>query len=160
MAQTKTKPKSKPKASSKRKSTNSGKSSSSRKRTNSSSKRTSSSSKAAPTEVMSNAADKATTAVGNATTAVGHAADKAKIPLVAGSAALAGVAGGAMLGARQARRGNRHNLAKAARNVGTFGAQVGRLASEIHQARESGNGKHRSPVEVVLEGLTTRRSRA
>ncbi len=138
MAQTKSKPKSKskPKASSKQKSANSGKSSS----------------KAAPTEVMSNAADKATTAVGNATTAVGHAADKAKIPLVAGGAALAGVAGGAMLGARQARRHNRHNLTKAAKNVGTFGAQVGRLASEIHQARESGNGKHRSPVEVVLEG--------
>ncbi|HEY5815614.1 MAG TPA: hypothetical protein VIS95_04670 [Solirubrobacterales bacterium] len=63
------------------------------------------------------------------------------------------------LGARQARRSNRRNLAKAARNVGTFGTQMGRLASEIHQARESGNGKHRSPVEVVLEGLTARRSR-
>jgi len=147
MAQTKTKAKAKPKASPKRRRpSNSRKSSSSPKHTNSSSK-------AAPTEVMSNAA-------GKATTAVGHAADKAKIPLMAGGAALAGVAGGAMLGAHQARRSNRHNVAKAAKNVGTFGAQVGRLASEIHQARESGNGKHRSPLEVVLEGLTARRSRA
>lgn len=152
MAQTKTKPKAKPKASSKRKSASSQKSSSSGKQANSS--------KSTPTATVTHAADKATTAVGNATTAVGHAADKAKIPLVAGGAALAGVAGGAMLGARQARRSNRHNLKKAAKNVGTFGTQVGRLASEIHQARESGNGKHRSPVEVVLEGLTARRSRA
>jgi hypothetical protein len=145
MAQTKTKPKSKPKASSKRRSSSSRKPSSSGKQANSS--------KSSPTAAVTQAADKATTAVG-------HAADKAKIPLVAGGAALAGVAGGAMLGARQARRSNHPNLAKAAKNVGTFGAQVGRLASEIHQARESGNGKHRSPVEVVLEGLTTRRSRS
>ena len=145
MAQTKTKPKSKPKASSKRKSSSSGKPSSSEKQANSS--------KSGATATVTQAADKATSAVG-------HAADKAKIPLVAGGAALAGVAGGAMLGARQARRGNRHNFTKAAINVGTFGAQVGRLASEIHQARESGNGKHRSPLEVVLEGLTARRSRA
>jgi X-X-X-Leu-X-X-Gly heptad repeat protein len=63
------------------------------------------------------------------------------------------------LGARQARRSNRHSLAKAAKGAGTLGAGMGRLASEIHQARESGNGKHRSPVEVVLEGLTARGSR-
>ena len=79
--------------------------------------------------------------------------------VVAGGAAIVGAAGGMALGARQARRSNRHHLAKAARNVGTFGTQMGRLASEIHQARESGNGKHRSPVEVVLEGLTARGSR-
>jgi hypothetical protein len=101
---------------------------------------------------MSKAADKATNAVGGV-------AKKATVPLVAGGAAIVGAAGGMALGARQARRSNRHNLAKAARNVGTFGTQMGRLASEIHRARESGNGKHRSPVEVVLEGLTARGSR-
>jgi len=131
MAQTKTKTKATPK----RRSSSSRKPSSSRKRTNSSSK-------AAPAEVMSNAADKATTAVG-------HAADKAKIPLVAGGAAIAGAAGGAMLGARQARRKR------------STAARLGDFALQMQRARQTPNGvKHRSPVEVVLEGLTSRRSRA
>jgi hypothetical protein len=149
MAQTKTKPKSKAKATPRRRPSRpkAGKSSS-----NSSSAKRSSSAKPAPTVAMSKAADKATNAVGNA-------AKKATVPLVAGGAAIVGAAGGMALGARQARRSNSHNLKRAAKNVGTFGAQVGRLASEIHQARESGNGKHRSPVEVVLEGLTARGSR-
>jgi hypothetical protein len=91
---------------------------------------------------------------------VGSAASRAKVPLLAGGAALAGAAGGMVLGARQARRHHRGDLSRAAKDVGSFGAQVGRLASELHQAREAtGNGKHRSPVEVVLEGLTARRSR-
>jgi hypothetical protein len=91
---------------------------------------------------------------------VGGAASKAKVPLLAGGAALAGAAGGMVLGARQARRHHHGDFAHAAKEVGSFGAQVGRLASELHQAREAvGNSKHRSPVEVVLEGLTARRSR-
>lgn len=135
MAQTKTKPKSKPKASPKRRAANSRKPNSSRKGTNASSK-------SAPTEVMSNAA-------GKATTAVGHAADKAKIPLVAGGAAIAGAAGGAMLGARQARRKR------------SAAARIGDFALQMQRARQTPNGsKQRSPVEVVLEGLTARRSRA
>jgi hypothetical protein len=151
MAQTKTKPKSK--ANPKRRSSSSRKPSSSRSRANSSgSNSKSSSSKPAPAVAMTKAADKATNAVGSA-------AKKATVPLVAGGAAIVGAAGGMALGARQARRSNRHNLAKAAKGVGTLGTQMGRLASEIHQARESGNGKHRSPVEVVLEGLTARGSR-
>jgi hypothetical protein len=51
------------------------------------------------------------------------------------------------------------DLASAAKDVGSFGAQMGHLANELQQARESGNGKHRSPLEVLLEGLTARRSR-
>jgi hypothetical protein len=106
--------------------------------------------------------------------AVGGAVGKAKVPLVAGGAALAGAAGGLMLGARQARRHGigakalsrrpqvkvrSQDLAKAAKEVGSFGAQMGRLATELQQTREAvGNGKHRSPVEVVLDGLTARRS--
>lgn len=134
MAQTKTKTKAKPKAASKQRSANSRKSSSSRKRTNSSSR-------AAPTEVMSNAA-------GKATTAASHAADKAKIPLVAGGAAIAGAAGGAMLGVRQARRKR------------SAAARLGDFALQMQRARHTPNGtKQRSPVEVVLEGLTSRRSR-
>jgi len=99
-------------------------------------------------------------------------ASKAKMPLVAGGAALAGAAGGLALGARQARRHKvigmmprrpqvkvrSRDVAKAAKEVGSFGAQVGHLASELQQAREAnGNKKHRSPVEVVLQGLTARR---
>jgi hypothetical protein len=97
--------------------------------------------------------------------AVGNAASKAKVPLLAGGAALAGAAGGLALGSRRSSRRPRvkvssKDLAKAARDVGGFGAQVGRLASELQQTREAaGNGKHRSPVEVVLEGLTSRRLR-
>lgn len=103
--------------------------------------------------------------------AVGSAASKAKLPLIAGGAALAGAAGGLALAARQ---GHRHGLvgamrkpkikltsrdvAKAAKEVGNFSAQMGELATELQRARdETGNGKHRSPVEVVLQGLTARR---
>jgi hypothetical protein len=98
---------------------------------------------------------------------------KAKVPLVAGGAALAGAAGGLVLGARHVRRNGvgaralsrrkvkvrSRDLARAAREVGGFGAQMGRLATELQQTREAaGNGSHRSPVEVVLDGLTARRS--
>lgn len=108
--------------------------------------------------------------------AVGKAAGKAKLPLVAGGAALAGAVGGMAVGAHQARRHkvlagamarrpmvkvSSRDLAGAAKQVGTFGAQMGRLASELQQAREGGhNNEHRSPLEVVLEGLTARRSRS
>jgi hypothetical protein len=97
--------------------------------------------------------------------AVGNAASKAKVPLLAGGAALAGAAGGMALGARHAHKPqtkvNSHDLAKAAKGVGSFGAQMGRLASELQRTREAANGgKNRSPLEVVLEGLTARRSRA
>lgn len=107
--------------------------------------------------------------------AVGNAASKGKVPILAGGAALVGAAGGLALGARQARRHHglgwaiarrpqvkldSRDLAKAAKEVGSFGAQVGQLASELQRARETANGgRHRSPVEVVLDGLTTRRSR-
>ncbi|HEY8815461.1 MAG TPA: hypothetical protein VIP57_10225 [Candidatus Dormibacteraeota bacterium] len=94
-----------------------------------------------------------------ATNAVGNAAGKAKLPLLAGGAALAGVAGGAALGARQARR-HPHGFAKAAKGVGALGVQAGHLASELQRNREATNGQHRSPLEVVLEGLTARRSRS
>ncbi len=97
--------------------------------------------------------------------AVGRAASRAKVPLVAGGAALAGAAGGIALGAHQARRGkglgaiHTDGIARAARKAGDVGMQIGELALEGRLAREASNGKgHRSPVEVVLEGLTNRRS--
>jgi hypothetical protein len=104
---------------------------------------------------------------------VAGVAGKAKVPLLAGGAALAAGAGGLALGARQSHRkgglagvGSKlggvssKDLAKAARKVGDVGAQVGEVALEVRRAREStnGNGKiRRSPVEVVLQGLTQRR---
>lgn len=114
--------------------------------------------------------------IGDAAHSVGQAASKAKTPLLAGSAAVAGVAGGIVLGVRQAGRSrtlsrrpkvkigpkvklDSHDLAKAAKEVGQFGTDVGQLAAELRRARESAqtNGtKRRSPIEVVLQGLTSR----
>lgn len=105
-------------------------------------------------------------AVGNAASKVGHVAGKAKVPLLAGGAALAGVAGGLAFGSRHTHRHNglagvsSKDLAKAARKAGDAGLRVGELALEGRRAREAGNGNgkvHRSPIEVVLQGLTSRR---
>lgn len=105
----------------------------------------------------------------NAGHSVGKAASKAKLPLVAGGAALVGAAGGLAMGAKQMRPRRRpqikvtsRDMAHVAKEVGSFGAQMGRLASELQSVRQESNGagKHRSPVEVVLEGLTARRSRS
>jgi hypothetical protein len=96
---------------------------------------------------------------------VAGVASKAKVPLLAGGAALAGAAGGLALGARQAHhksglgKVSSKDLTKAAKKVGKVGAQVGEVALEVRRAREAtnGNGKvHRSPIEVVLQGLTSR----
>ena len=106
---------------------------------------------------------------------VGKAASKAKVPLVAGGAALAGAAGGLALAASKGGRKKgikgampsmprkpkikikSGDVAKAAKEVGNFSAQVGELANELQRARESADGRKRSPVEVVLQGLTARR---
>ena len=140
MAQTKVKAKSKRAAGSKK--TQPRSRGSTKKSTNS--RQQANSSQSTPVAAMSNAADKTTAAVGTA-------ADKAKIPLAVGGAALAGAAGGAMLGARQARR----RKSTAAR-LGDFALQMQRA----RQTTPNGSARHRSPVEVVLEGLTSRRSRA
>jgi hypothetical protein len=117
-------------------------------------------------------------AVGGAGQTVGKVASKAKVPLVAGGAAIAG-AGGAMAIAAASKSGRKKgmknlkaalpkkpkvkvsskDLAKAAKQVGKVSAQVGEIADGVQRAQDSsnGNGKHRSPVEVVLQGLTARR---
>jgi hypothetical protein len=165
MAQTKTRASSKRSAGSKKPQARSRGSSGKSRKARSSRKPATTGSRKPATTAVSDAADKATSAAGNAagkaTSAVSTAAGKAKVPLIASGAALAGAAGGAALGARQARR-HRRGLAKTARGVGALGVQVGHLASELQRNREAtnGNGHHRSPLEVVLEGLTARRSRA
>jgi hypothetical protein len=114
-----------------------------------------------PQEIVENVGEAAKDAGGT----VGRAVSKAKVPLMAGGAALAGAAGGIALSARQAHRHrgisriDSDELAKAAKKVGNVGVQVGELAYEARKAREASNGKHRSPIEVVLQGLTSRGSR-
>jgi len=126
----------------------------------------------------SNPVEAVRSAVGGAGQTVGKVASKAKMPLVAGGAAIAG-AGGAMALAAASKGGRKKgmknlkaamprkpkvkiksgDLAKAAKEVGKVSAQVGEIANGIQRAQDSsnGDGKHRSPVEVVLQGLTARR---
>lgn len=184
MAQTKAKPKSKsaakrPKAS-KPKASKSAKSAKSKSRSskprssssNGASRSNGSSGKSTPVEAVRGAVGDVGDKAKGAGKTVGKAASKAKVPLMAGGAAIAGAAGGlALASSKQARKSKLSkamtrrpkvkiksgDIAKAAKEVGNFGAQVGQLADEMQRARESGNGKHRSPVEVVLQGLTARR---
>jgi hypothetical protein len=102
---------------------------------------------------------------------VGKAASKAKAPLLAGGAALAGAAGGLAIGAIRSRHGHRgsvsevlqprhvkissQDIAKAARGISMVSQHVADLTSEMNGGHGK-NGKRKSPVEVVLEGLTTR----
>jgi hypothetical protein len=115
--------------------------------------------------------------------AIGGAASKAKGPALTGGAALAGLVGGMAI-ARGGRRRvlgipvpgtrrplvkikapRRNNVAKdvvkAAGQMGSAGRQMAELATEVRLARQQiENGRRRSPIEVVLEGLTARRSRS
>lgn len=113
-------------------------------------------------------------AVGSAGKEAGHAVSKAKIPLLAGGAAVVGTVGGIALGA--SRSGDKvlgvklpkpkrvklrsKDLSKVAKEVGRFGENVGELTTELKHAREglaNGEGKQSSPIEVLLSGLTSRR---
>lgn len=114
-------------------------------------------------------------AVGSAGKEAGHAVGKAKVPLLAGGAAVAGTVGGLMLGA--SRSGDKvlgvklprskrvklrsRDFSKAAKEVGRFGENVGELTTELRRAREGlagGDGKQSSPIEVLLSSLTSRRN--
>jgi hypothetical protein len=59
------------------------------------------------------------------------------------------------------RRRRGKDLLKAAGDVGSAGRQVGELAKEMRLVREqmSNGNRKRSPVEVVLDGLTARGTR-
>lgn len=119
-------------------------------------------------EAAKHAVDDAISGAGNS---IRGAAKGAKGPLLAGSAALAGLAGGVVLGAARGparvvgakpRKVSFHvrsqDLATTAKEIGSFGEQLGMVAAEIRRTREAAAAsKHRSPVEVVLQGLTARR---
>jgi|GEM_PF-1544522 len=113
-------------------------------------------------------------AVGSAGKEAGHAVSKARIPLLAGGAAVAGTVGGLVLGA--SRSGDKvlgvklpkskrvklrsRDFSKAAKEVGRFGENVGELTTELRHARQglaNGEGKQSSPIEVLLSSLTSRR---
>lgn len=113
-------------------------------------------------------------AVSNAGKEAGHAAGRAKIPLLAGGAAVAGTVGGLVIGA--SRSGDKvlgvklprskrvklssRDLSKVAKEVGHFGENLGELTTELKRARQGladGEGKQSSPIEVLLSGLTSRR---
>jgi hypothetical protein len=114
----------------------------------------------------------------NAGQAIGTAASKAKVPAAAGGAALAGLVGGVAIATRGGRRkvlgvpipGTRRPLVKMKvksprRKAGTkdlvkAGGQMAELANEVRLARQQlDSNRRRSPIEVVLEGLTARRGR-
>lgn len=103
-----------------------------------------------------------------------HVASKAKVPLLAGGAALVGTVGGVVIGSthsgdkvlgislpkRRRPRISSTDLAKAAKEVGRFGDSVGELGAELRRVRQglADDGERRnSPLEVLLRGLTTRR---
>jgi hypothetical protein len=105
---------------------------------------------------------------------ISRAAKSSKAPMLAGGAgALVGLAGGAALGAQRAGkrktpgigvsipRGGGEAIKKAAataRQLGVASQRLGEMATEIQRAgNETHPAARRSPLEVVLEGLTTRR---
>jgi hypothetical protein len=99
---------------------------------------------------------------------------KAKVPAVAAGAGLVGAAGGLALAARNSHKrvlgmpmptksGTQavsRNLADVAKSLGSLGEGMGSLAAEVRQVREGvaagGDARRRSPIEVVLQGLTRR----
>ena len=101
---------------------------------------------------------------------IGSAAQKAKGPALAAGAALAGLAGGLLIAGRSKPRrvlgiplpGTRRPLIEIKRrNRGKdllkAASQAGELAGEMRLAREElHTSRRRSPIEVVLDGLTHR----
>jgi hypothetical protein len=87
-------------------------------------------------------------------------ATAAKASALAAGAGLAGLAGGLALANRSPKHKLGQNLVDAAEKVGSFGEGMGSLAEEIRRVREgvaeAGEPK-RSPIEIVLQGLTRRR---
>ena len=126
------------------------------------------------TGTLSGVGDSVGSAVGKAGESVGTVARKAKTPALMGTVAAAGLAGGIALGSKMLSRpkvarmpipgrgGALKSVAKEARGVGKeigkagFRLGVGDVSMEV----KSGNKDERrdSPLEVLLKGLTSRRS--
>jgi hypothetical protein len=106
--------------------------------------------------------------------AVTSTAKKLKTPLIATGTGLAGVAAGVALTqkskgisgihlpSRGTRRATTKGLGEAAKNIGMLAERTGKVAQQVRVASEAiGEGgaprKSKSAIEVVLEGLTSRR---
>jgi hypothetical protein len=106
---------------------------------------------------------------------VGSAVEKAKGPALVGTAAAAGLAGGVALGSRLMngrkspgrRFGNSGVMKAVAREAGNVGREVrkqglhvgvGDIAMDLHR-RDRESRRRRSPIEVLLQSLTERRTK-
>ena len=123
-------------------------------------------------DAAKDATAKGANAAGNAVTS---AAKKLKTPLIATGTGLAGVAAGFALTrkknkgtsgihlpSRGTRRATTKGLGEAAKNIGMLAERTGKVAQQVRVASEAiGEGsaprKSKSAIEVVLEGLTSRR---
>jgi hypothetical protein len=86
-------------------------------------------------------------------------AQKAKGPAIAAGSAVAGIAGGVLIGRGTARGRSRNGgFAELAKQLGRASRSASELAGEVRQIREQAHEpKRQSPIEVVLSGLTSRR---
>jgi hypothetical protein len=112
----------------------------------------------------------------NADNAVASTAKRLKTPAIATGVGLAGLVGGIAIGSAKNKKGfslplrgrsaakrTSKKLSSAAKNVGAVAEQTGQIAERVRLASDAVAGKdgkntapRRSPVEVLLEGLTRR----
>ena len=132
------------------------------------------------TRTLSGVGDSIGSAVGKAGDSVGTAAKKAKTPAMVGTVAAAGLAGGIALGARALSRpkgrmpGRRsrapipgggkafksvaHEMQEVGKEIGKAGFRLG--VGDVSMEVQKGSKEQRdSPLEVLLNGLTNRRSK-
>ena len=133
-------------------------------------KRSNSSNSSSNKGTVANAKDASIKIAKSTGDAVGSTAKKLRTPALAAGAGLAGLAGGiALTRSRQRKvlgvplpgRNTTKHLAGAAKNIGALAEQAGHVAEQARVAGEAlgGDEARRSPIEVVLQGLT-RRSQA
>jgi hypothetical protein len=147
-------------------------SSASRPRTARTPKRKASSSDQSTLDAAKDATTKGANAAGSAVTS---AAKKLKTPLIATGTGLAGIAAGVALTRKKNKgisgihlpsrgtgRATTKGLGEAAKNIGMLAERTGKVARQVRVASEAiGEGsaprKSKSAIEVILEGLTSRR---
>jgi hypothetical protein len=131
-------------------------------------RKASSSSQKRTLDAAKDATTKGAKVAGNAVTST---AKKLKTPLIAAGTGLAGVAAGIAVtrkknkgisGIHLPSRATTKGLGEAAKNIGMLAERTGKVAQQVRVASEAiGEGgaprKSKSAIEVVLEGLTSRR---
>jgi len=134
------------------------------------------------TQTLSGVGDSIGSAAGKAGESVGNVAKKAKTPALVGTVAAAGLAGGVALGSRMLSRpklgrqsaGSRalksmtgkggafksvaHEVQQVGKEIGKAGFRMG--VGDVSMEVKRGDKEQRdSPLEVLLHGLTNRRSK-